>query len=175
MTLLARANRTWLLIGASVLVVVLVIAGFFLVRWLTAPSSPGQVSFTAAGTTARTEASQFCDVAVTRCGADPSASAVLRVPRGTPLEVGVPGEVAAAPWQIVFAFRDATGATQQGRSPVFAPGSRSAFTLVLPGSPGRPGQLQSAEVQQYGTRLTDGPQGVQFTTRTTWVLSVDDR
>ena len=36
-------------------------------------------------------------------------------------------------------------------------------------------QLESAEVQQYGARISQGPNGLEFATRATWVLSVDDR
>jgi len=86
--------------------------------------------------------------------------------------VTVPEDVASTPWQVAFTFRDAAGAVQQGRSPVFAPGTTPTFTLVLPAAAD---QLESAEVQQYGARISQGPNGLEFATRTTWVLSIDDR
>lgn len=173
---LRSLNTTGLLVGVAVLIVALAVAGYVIMRWLTAPSSPGEATFTAGAATTTTEASQFCDVHVVECRSNPTASAVLRVPAGTPLEVTVPAAVASTPWQLAFSFRDASGAQQQGRSPVFGPDARSTFTLILPGAPGAPpAQLESAEVQQYGARLSEGQQGVQFSTRATWVLSVDDR
>jgi hypothetical protein len=163
-------SRRGALIAAAVLVVVVVVVVVLVVRATSGPSSPGDVTFAAGGASTSVGASQFCDVQVTECDADPEAVAVLRVPANTPLAVTVPEEVASTPWQVAFTFRDATGAVQQGRSPVLteAPG----FTLVLPAAPD---QLQSAEVQQYGARITEGPEGLEFATRSTWVLSVDDR
>jgi hypothetical protein len=165
-------SRREVLIVAAVLVVVVVVVVVLLVRATAGPSSPGDVTFAAGGASASVGASQFCDVQVTECDADPEAVAVLRVPPNTPLTVTVPEEVASAPWQLAFTFRDAAGATQQGRSPVSPPGSTPTFTLVLPAASD---QLTSAEVQQYGARITEGPNGLEFATRATWVLSVDDR
>ena len=133
---------------------------------------PATSSSARAGRRVEVGASQFCDVQVTECGADPEAAGVLRVPPNTPLAVTVPEEVASTPWQVAFTFRDAAGAVQQGRSPVFAPGTTPTFTLVLPAATD---QLESAEVQQYGARISQGPNGLEFATRATWVLSVDDR
>lgn len=173
LTRLRSARRTTLLVAATVLVVLLAVGGYFLVSAFSGPSSPGEVTFAAGAASASTDASQYCDVGVTECGSDPTASAVLKVPAGTSLQVTVPDAVAATPWQVAFTFRDAAGAQQQGRTPVFPPGARSTFTLAVPGTP--PGQLESAEVQQYGAKLSQGPDGLQFSTRSTWVLSVDDR
>ena len=162
--------RRGVLIVAAVLVVVVVVVVVLVVRATSGPSSPGDVTFTAGGASTSVGASQFCDVRVTECDADPDAVAVLRVPPDTPLAVTVPEEVASTPWQVAFTFRDATGAVQQGRSPVLT--AAPAFTLVLPTAAD---QLQSAEVQQYGARISEGPNGLEFATRSTWVLSVDDR
>ncbi len=168
----ALPRRTVVIAGVVLLVVVVVVV-VLVVRATAGPSSPGDVAFAAGGTTATVGASQFCDVGVTECGNDPEAQAVLRVPPNTPLVVTVPEEVARTPWQLAFTVRDATGAVEQGRSPVFF--GRTAtptFTLVLPTPTA---QLQSAEVQQYGARVSQGPNGLEFATRATWVLSVDDR
>jgi len=167
----ALSRRTQVLIGVAVLVVVAAVV-VLVVRATSGPSSPGDVTFGAGGAGVEVGASQFCDVQVTECGADPAAAGVLRVAPNTPLTVSVPEEVASTPWQLAFTFRDAAGAVQQGRSPVFAPGTSPAFTLVLPTAAD---QLESAEVQQYGARISQGPNGLEFATRATWVLSVDDR
>jgi hypothetical protein len=55
---------------------------------------------------------------------------------------------------------------------LFGQTASPTFTLVLPTPTA---QLQSAEVQQYGARISQGPNGLEFATRATWVLSVDDR
>ncbi|PVZ13197.1 DUF2771 family protein [Actinomycetospora cinnamomea] len=164
-------SRRTVLVGVAVLAVVTVTV-VLIVRATAGPSSPGDVTFAAGGAGATVGASQFCDVQVTECGDDPDAVAVLRVPPNTPLTVTVPEEVTSTPWQVAFTFRDAAGAVQQGRSPVFAPGTAPGFTLVLPAPSD---QLTSAEVQQYGARISQGPNGLEFATRATWVLSVDDR
>ncbi|MDD7942893.1 DUF2771 family protein [Actinomycetospora lutea] len=165
-------SRRTVVIGAVLLVVVVAVVVVLVVRATAGPSSPGDVTFAAGGATATVGASQFCDVQVTECGDDPEANAVLRVPPNTPLTVTVPEEVVSTPWQLAFTFRDPAGAIQQGRSPVFAPGTTPSFTLVLPVATD---QLESAEVQQYGARISQGPNGLEFATRSTWVLSVDDR
>lgn len=164
------SRRTlWIAVAAVVVVVVVVV---LVIRATAGPSSPGDVTFSAGGETTVIGASQFCDVQVTDCGDDPAAVGVLRVPPNTPLGVVVPAEVASTPWQIAFTFRDLDGVVQQGRTPAFPPGARGAFTLVLPTPTA---QLQNAEVQQYGARVSQGPDGLEFATRATWVLSVDDR
>ncbi|MHC1561169.1 DUF2771 family protein [Actinomycetospora sp. C-140] len=165
-------SRRSLVIGGAILLVVVAVIVVLVVRANAGPSSPGDVTFGAGGAQAAVGASQFCDVQVTECGDDPDANAVLPVPPNTPLVVRVPEEVASTPWQLAFQFRDANGAAQQGRSPVFAPGTTPSYTLVLPDAAD---QLTSAEVQQYGARLSQGPNGLEFATRATWVLSVDDR
>lgn len=176
MTALDRARalprRTVVVVGLALVVVVAVVV-VLVVRATAGPSSPGDVVFAAGGVTATVGASQFCDVQVTECGDDTEAQAVLRVPPNTPLVVTVPESVATTPWQLAFTFRDGGGAVEQGRSPVlFGASAGPSFTLVLP-TPGA--QLQNAEVQQYGARMSQGPDGLQFATRATWVLSVDDR
>ena len=165
-------SRRTVVVGAVLLVVVVTVVVVLIVRATAGPSSPGDVTFAAGGASASVGASQFCDVQVTECGDDPEATAVLRVPPNTPLTVTVPEEVVGTPWQLAFTFRDTAGALQQGRSPVFAPGTTPNFTLVLPAATD---QLESAEVQQYGARISQGPNGLEFATRSTWVLSVDDR
>lgn len=149
------------LVVAAVVTVLVVASG---------PSSPGEVTFAAAGREATTGPSQWCDVGVTECEDDPGTLARLAVPPGTPLTVTVPEDVLSTPWQVVFSVRDAAGAEQRGRSEVRPPGSPATYTLTLP-SAGM--TLDSVEVQQYGARMADGPEGPGFVTRSTWVLGVD--
>lgn len=132
------------------------------------PAAPGAVTFAAGGQQSSTDPAQWCDLGVTECSEEPDALARLVVAPGAPLTVTVPDEVATTPWQVVFSFRDAGGAEQRGRTPVFAPGSPVTYTLTRPDPAGR---LDSVEVQQYGALLGDGPEGVEFVTPATWVLA----
>ena len=134
--------------------------------------NPPQVTFAAAGSTVTAGPTQYCDVQVQECRADPAAAVVLKVPPGTPLEVTVPGTVSEAPWQVVFRYRAPDGATTQARSTVFAANQRSRYTLEPPAAGA---QLETVEVQQFGTAMVARQDGVDFATRATWVLSVDDR
>lgn len=131
-----------------------------------------QVTFSAAGSTVTAAPTQYCDVDVQDCAADPDAAVALKVPPGEPLEVSVPGEVSQAPWQVVFRYRSADGAKTQARSNVFGAGQRSSYTLQLPAGDA---QLETVEVQQFGAAMVPREDGVDFSTRATWVLSVDDR
>lgn len=164
---LARPSRpvlVALLAGVVVIVVVVVV----LVA-TSGPSSPGDVTFRAGAAQTTASPTAWCDVEVTDCDDDADAVATLPVPAGTGLSVTVPDEVAQTPWQVAFTFRDAAGATQDGRSPIFVgDAARNGYTLVLPDPAGR---LVSAEVQQYGARLVDTAAGPGFSTRSTWVLT----
>ena len=139
-----------------------------------AAPAPPTVTFYAAGKTVVTGPAQHCDVQVENCSADPDAHAVLRVPPGSPLQISVDSHVGETPWQVVFRYRDAAGTPIEGRSAVFyGESKRLAYTLRLPATSA---QLETVEIQQFGGVLAarqDG--GVDFITRGTWVLSVDDR
>ncbi len=137
-----------------------------LVLTLSGPSSPGAVVFAAGRAQVSADPTVYCDVGVTTCEKQ-DAIVRLAVPPGTPLSVTVPPAVASTPWQVAFTFRDATGAEQNGRSPVFAPGGRAGYALILPDPAGR---LERAEVQQYGALIVPTPEGPGFSTRSTWVL-----
>ena len=166
---LPRSRRGTLIVAVvAAVVVVAVVVGVLVAT--SGPSSPGDVTFAAAGTETTTGPSQWCDIGVTDCADDPDATARLAVPPGAPLAVTVPEEVAGTPWQVVFSARDVTGAEQQGRSAVLAPGSPPTYTLSLPDPRLR---LTSVEVQQYGARVGEGADGLEFVTRTTWVLGVE--
>jgi hypothetical protein len=135
-----------------------------------APPHP-EVTFYAAGTTARTGPAQYCDRQENQCGTDPRAGAVLRVPAGRPLQISVPSDVGDAAWQVVFRYREPGGAEQEARSAVFAPGDRLAYTLTLPAAGDR---LETAEVQRFGG-VAAGPDGLEYLIGATWVLSAADR
>ncbi|MCP2259521.1 Protein of unknown function (DUF2771) [Streptoalloteichus tenebrarius] len=137
-----------------------------------APPKP-EVTFYAAGHSVAVRPTQHCDENVENCSADPDAAAVLRVPAGRPLQISVDDGVAATPWQVVFRYRVPGGERVDGRSEVFAPDKQFAYTLRLPEEGA---QLETVEVHQFGAVLfqrVDG--GIDFPTRATWVLSVDDR
>lgn len=154
-------------VAAGVVVVAVVIA---VLVATSGPPAPGAVTFAAGGRQVEAGPSQWCDVEVTECDDDADAAVRLAVPPGVPLTVTVPADVVPTPWQVVFSVRDAAGAEQQGRSAVLPPGSPPTYTLTLPDPAQR---LDSVEVQQYGARLGDGPNGLEFVTRSTWVLGVD--
>ena len=136
------------------------------------PQQPPQVSFAAAGSTAVARPTQLCDVHVQNCTADPKAAVVLRVPPGRSVDISVPKEISDTPWLVVFGYRTKAGEKVDARSDVFAGNERQAYTLTLPAADD---QLETVEVQQIGGALIQGQDGIDFPTRGTWVLSVDDR
>lgn len=127
--------------------------------------SPGEVSFSSGGHTATTGPLRSCDLQVTECESDDHAVAVLDVPAGRQIRIAVPDSVAKAPWQVVFRYRG-QAAPVEGRTEVFAPGSRHDFTLRVP--PGM--RLETIEVQQYGAPATVNGQP-SFRIRSAWVLN----
>jgi hypothetical protein len=154
-----------------VLTVSLAAAGLVLAG-CSAPPDP-EVTFYSSGTAIDVGPTQLCDVALNECEAFPEAAGVLRVPPGRPLQISVPGEVAETPWTVVFSYRNAAGEPQEpARSRIFKQDEQYAYTLTLP-DPGD--QLESVEVQQLGAALTPDGTDLQFFTRATWVLSIDDR
>lgn len=165
---LPRLSRGVVIALAAGLAVVIAVVVVLVVT--SGPSSPGEVTFAAAGSDVTADPTVYCDVGVTDCS-DPDADAVvtLAAPPGTDVAVTVPSGVASTPWQLAFTYRDADGSEQSGRSPVFAPGSRSLFTLTLPDARA---QLERVEVQQYGAKLVQNAEGLAFSTRSTWVLTV---
>jgi hypothetical protein len=145
-----------------------------------AETAPPQVTFAAAAATAVARPAQYCDLRLTDCAGDPAAPVALAVPPGTPVVVTVPPEIAETPWQVVFSYRDATGAQIDQRSPVFAPDSPDlgvapdgvgrSWTLTLPDPDG---ELVTAEVQQYGPPPQANPETgeIDFPIRASWVLT----
>jgi hypothetical protein len=134
-------------------------------------SAPPEVVFTAGGASATAAPAQFCaDDDLARCAGDPAAPVSLPVPPGTAVEVAVPDEVAGAPWQIVYSYRDAAGAVVDERTAVFPPDARRSYTLQLP-DPGA--RLLQAQVQRYGPppQIDPATGEVQFPTGASWVLT----
>jgi hypothetical protein len=129
---------------------------------------PPTVTFAAGSATITAKPAQYCDVKATSCTNDADAPVQLAVPPGTPLKVTVPEAISSTPWQVVFSYRDATGAQQDERTSVFAPNARTDTTIAL--DPGA--RLITAQVQQFGPApqaSADG--GVDFPIRGAWVLN----
>jgi hypothetical protein len=134
--------------------------------------APPRVTFTVGGQAHTAAPTQWCDLELTDCTGDAAAQVHLAVPAGTPVQIGVPDDVASAPWHVVFSYRGPDGRQVDARSPVFAPGAQHDYALVLPeGSD----QLLTAQVQQFGPAPTTDPQTgeIQFPVRGSWVLVTD--
>lgn len=147
-------------------------AGIALVAGCAAPSEP-QVTFYSHGNSVAVNPAQYCDATGQNC-VTPSENTVgdLRVPDNDPLQISVPGEVAAAPWQVVFLYRGANGQELDGRTAVFRPNERHAYTLQVPPDGTR---LEHVEVQQFSAVLTQGTDGgVDFGIGGTWILNVHE-
>ena len=131
---------------------------------------PPRVRFGAGTATVQAGPTQYCDLEFTDCRNDAAAPVELPVPPGTALQVDVPDEIAETPWQVVFSYRDATGAQADGRSPVFGPNQRRDFALQLPTPTDR---LLTAQVQQYGPPPQANPDTgeIEFPIRASWVLT----
>lgn len=131
---------------------------------------PPRVTFGAGATSVVAGPAQYCNLEFTDCANDAAAPVELPVPVGTVLQVGVPDEISATPWQVIFTYRDAAGAQSDGRSPVFGPDERSDYPLQLPAPTDR---LLTAQVQQYGPPPQANPTTgeIEFPIRASWVLS----
>lgn len=133
-----------------------------------APVDP-QVTFYAHGESAEVAPASYCDPTGERCSpppADPVGK--LHVPAGEPLQISVPGDVAATPWQVAYVYRGKDGKEIAGRGPVFTPDQRHSYTLRVPPDGTR---LEHVEVQQYSAVLTAGADGgVDFGISGSWVL-----
>jgi hypothetical protein len=129
---------------------------------------PPTVTFAAGATSVVTGPTQYCEIDLTDC-ADPGVPAELAVPAGTALRITVPPEVAAAPWHVVFSYRDDTGQQVDERSRLFPPDQRSDYTLELPTPTAR---LLEAQVQQFGPapQINQETQEIEFPIRASWVL-----
>ncbi|MDA3648250.1 DUF2771 domain-containing protein [Saccharopolyspora indica] len=150
----------------------LAVAGVALVAGCAAPSEP-QVTFYSHGRSVEVAPAQYCDPTGETCATSPDAVGDLRVPERAPLQISVPGKVSETPWQVVFLYRGTNGEELDGRSPVFAPDERHAYTLQLPPDGTR---LEHVEVQQFSAVLTEGVDGgVDFGIGGTWVLNIQQQ
>lgn len=148
----------------------LAVAGIALAAGCAAPSEP-QVTFYSHGNAVTVDPAQYCDATGQNCAA-PSKDPVgeLRVPGRDPLQISVPGEVASTPWQVAFIYRGINGEQLDGRSEVFAPNERHAYTLLLPPDGA---QLEHVEVQRFSAVLTPGTDGgVDFGIGGSWILNI---
>lgn len=134
-------------------------------------SSPlPEVTFFAAGHTAATVPSQYCDAAMASCRSGP-AGAVLSVPAGKPVQISVPSDVANSAWLIAFTYRQQNGQEVRARTEVFPKGSRYAYTLALP-TPAD--QLEAVQVQQIGG-IGQDDNGIEYVARSVWVLTASQQ
>lgn len=131
--------------------------------------SPPEVGFYAHGESARIAPAQYCGKSGQECAPPPpNPTGKLEVPPRSPLQISVPGEVAASPWQVAFVYRTADGQERGNRTPVFAPDQQHAYTLRLPPDGT---QLEHVEVQQYSGQLTVSPEGeLNFGISGSWLL-----
>lgn len=147
-----------------------VLAAVLLLAGCGGDAPPPQVTFAAGTSSAVARPTQYCDLALKNCTGDASAPVTLAVPAGTSLKVTVPDAIASTPWQVVFTYRDATGAQVDGRSAVFAPNRAHDYSLDLPDPADR---LLLAQVQQYGPppEANAETQELEFPIRASWVLT----
>lgn len=133
-----------------------------------APSEP-QVTFYSHGSSVNVHPARYCDANGENCSPPPQDPVGnLTVPDDAPLQVSVPGEVASTPWQIAFTYRDKQGNQHDGRSSVFAPDERFAYTLRLPPDGV---SFEHVEVQQFSAVLSAGNEGgVEFGIAGSWLL-----
>ncbi|MCA1186449.1 MULTISPECIES: DUF2771 family protein [unclassified Saccharopolyspora] len=133
-----------------------------------APSAP-QVTFYSHGEAIEVAPARFCDATGENC-APPAEDPVgkLRVPEKSPLQISVPGEVSATPWQVSYIYRGVDGQEVEGRTGVIRPDERHSYTLRIPPDGTR---LEHVEVQQYSGLLVLGEDGgVDFPIAATWVI-----
>jgi len=146
------------------------LAAALLVAGCGGSTPPPDVTFAAGAANVVAKPTQYCDIALTDCNSDATAPVALAVPVGTPLQVSVPDAISSTPWQVVFSYRDGTGAQTDGRSPVFPVNGQKTYSLVLPGATDR---LLAAQVQQYGPPPQANPDTgeLEFPIRASWVLT----
>jgi hypothetical protein len=95
----------------------------------------------------------------------------LTVAKGHAVSVNLPATLGAAPWVVLFQYRDAAGATQDARGPLFAAGARQDYILRPPSATD---QLVRVEVQSGLTPIaTASGSGVDYAAMRTWVLVID--
>ena len=148
------------------------VAGLALGLTLTACTAPlPEVTFYADREAVATGPTRWCTLdAVTQdVSCTGQTSPQLRVGRGQPVQINIPGSVADQPWLVYFTYRNAAGEQWNGRSQIFTDG-RLAYTLE-PLS--KDDQLLSVEVLS-GFELTAAlTSGVDFTSTEGWQLLIE--
>ena len=128
-------------------VVALLAAGGFAVAGCSAPG-PAEVTFYADGHTIRAAPVISCDYSqklekpCQSTGSPPS----LKLRPGKPVQISVPGEVANAPWQIVFEYLTPQGEFKRSDPIPFTSLDRYAYTVTPPGPGDR---ISAVDVQQF--------------------------
>jgi hypothetical protein len=128
-------------------VVALLAAGGFAVAGCSAPG-PAEVTFYADGHTISTTPVLTCDYSrqlAQPCRASGTAE-TLKARPGKPVQISVPGEVADAPWQIVFEYVTPKGEYQQSDPIPFTSLDRYAYTVKPPTPADR---ISAVDVQRY--------------------------
>jgi hypothetical protein len=90
------------------------------------------ISLYSHGRTISVDPTAYCDVQLTKCYGTQRPVTTVRVPPGSPLQISVPTEVAAAPWAVTFDYLDANGKKQEVRGPVFPTSTQFAYTVRPP-------------------------------------------
>nr|WP_207631112.1 DUF2771 family protein [Actinopolyspora sp. BKK1] len=149
----------------------LALTGILLTGCGAAKQDRPQVTFYAHGESVRVAPVRYCEPLAQEC-AEPRPDEVrhLTVPADSTMQISVSEEIQTAPWQVVFSYRTASGEQRQGRSEVFSPKERFAYTLDL-SEPGA--RLEQVEVQRYTAVLVDDLESRQFVIGGTWVLKGD--
>jgi hypothetical protein len=111
------------------LCVVAAVAGLAVLSGCSTPIP--DVTFFSSGHSVSAAPLQYCDATVKHC-APSAAPTFLTVAPGKPVQVSVPDEVAATPWQVAARFRDAKGQEYVSCSTVFGSGTRYAYSVLPP-------------------------------------------
>jgi hypothetical protein len=128
-------------------VVALLAAGGFAVAGCSAPG-PAEVTFYADGHTINTTPVLSCDYSqqlAQPCSAK-GDTLTLKVRPGKPVQISVPGEVAKAPWQIVYEYVTPRGEYKQSDPIPFTSLDRYAYTVTPPTPADR---ISAVDVQKY--------------------------
>lgn len=149
-----------------VLLALLAAGGLVLLSACSVPNP--DITFFSSGHSVSVAPIQYCDAQENHCQADGGAAATLSVISGQPVQISAPQEVASTPWQIAARYRDANGSEYVSCSPLFAAGSRFAYTVHPPQAGD---QLVLIEIYQSSAVLEELPNGdTANPVRGTWVL-----
>lgn len=129
---------------------------------------PPEVTFYADRTTVRIGPAGTCHPDLDIC----DATGQLSVPSGKFVNISVPGQVASAPWVVVFKYKGQDGTEQQDRTPVFSPPDKKyAYTLTAPTAGD---QITHVEVRQIAGGLgLDPSRETSFFVNASWSLDIN--